>query len=61
MAKMGFPYIGPDPWRPDRSRLPAGFAVIYGVILTAAFIWLFVIQKLNRTTAPVIAFWFIFH
>lgn len=37
-----------------------GFAVVYGVILMAAFVWLFAIRQFNRTTAPLIAFWLLF-
>ena len=37
-----------------------GFAVVYGVILMAAFVWLFAIRQFNRTTAPLIAFWLVF-
>jgi hypothetical protein len=37
-----------------------GFTVVYGAILMAAFIWLFTIRQLNRTTAPLISFWLVF-
>jgi hypothetical protein len=37
-----------------------GFVVIYGVVLTAAFVWVFVLRQINRTTAPLIAFWLVF-
>lgn len=37
-----------------------GFAVVYGVVLMAAFVWLFAIRQLNRTTVPLIAFWLVF-
>jgi hypothetical protein len=34
-----------------------GFAVVYGVLPNALFIWVFALQRSNRTTAPLIAFW----
>lgn len=37
-----------------------GFAVVYGVLVTAFFIWVFVLRLANRTTVPLIVFWFIF-
>lgn len=37
-----------------------GFAVIYGVIMTGAFFWIFALRQANRTTAPLIVFWLIF-
>ncbi len=37
-----------------------GFAVVYGILVTALFIWVFAIRKSNRTTAPLIVFWAMF-
>jgi hypothetical protein len=37
-----------------------GFAVIYGFLPFAFFIWIFVLRYLNQTTIPLIAFWVIF-
>jgi len=37
-----------------------GFAVVYGGLGFAFFIWLFVLRQVNRTTLPLIAFWAIF-
>lgn len=37
-----------------------GFAVVYGVLTTAFFVWVFVVRQANRITLPLIAFWTIF-
>lgn len=37
-----------------------GFAVVYGILITTLFTWVFLIRQTNRTTAPLIAFWWMF-
>lgn len=37
-----------------------GFAVVYGTIAFALFVWIFVLRQANRTTLPLIVFWAIF-
>lgn len=37
-----------------------GFAVVYGVLAFASFVWIFALRQVNRTTLPLIAFWAIF-
>lgn len=37
-----------------------GFGVVYGSLIFGFFVWVFVLQRTNRTTLPLIAFWAIF-
>ena len=37
-----------------------GFAVVYGVLPIAMFVWVFALRQANRFTAPLIVFWLIF-
>lgn len=37
-----------------------GFIVVHGFMISAFFIYIFVIMKLNRTTVPIFLFWAIF-
>ena len=37
-----------------------GFAVVYGILAFALFVWIFVLRQNNWTTMPLIAFWLIF-
>ncbi|MCB1330461.1 MAG: hypothetical protein KDK28_13965 [Maritimibacter sp.] len=37
-----------------------GFAVVYGIIATGIFVWLFILRLMNKATIPLIVFWMAF-